>query len=122
MRHELSLVDIDYRDEVDESNKAKTKPALTPTVVVHYINPEVETDPDLVSFANPGPLVRLIHREISEQPAPQGVSAQFCSEAEIAAELASAPSAQPGEPMLAAAPAEMTDDEVSAFLNLDGLE
>ena len=89
VRHELSLVDITYPSA---SIKA-TKPGLPSTVLVHYINGEVETDRDLLPFADPpNPLVRLKEKRssVSRPPAravSAGASSRFRSQAEIEAEL-----------------------------------
>jgi hypothetical protein len=77
-----------------------TKPALPSTVLVHYINGEVETDANLLPFAHPpNPLARLAQRlkkkkSSEDQPLAQvraasgvGASSLFRSQAEIEAEL-----------------------------------
>ena len=60
VRHELALVDINYRKAMDEAIQAGRctpttceafKPSLPPTVLVDYINPAVATDQDLLPFA-----------------------------------------------------------------------
>ena len=89
MRHELSLVDIKYPSAAIKA----TKPGLPSTVLVHYINGEVETDSDLLPFADPpNPLVRLKEKRsyVSRPPAravSAGASSRFRSQAEIEAEL-----------------------------------
>ena len=55
VRHEMCLVDVDYCKE--------TRPALPPTVLIHYFNPEVETEENLLSLSSPNPLCRIIYRE-----------------------------------------------------------
>ena len=96
VRHELSLVDITYLSLVDITSPASikaTKPGLPSTVLVHYINGEVETDRDLLPFADPpNPLVRLKEKRssVSRPPAravSAGASSWFRSQAEIEAEL-----------------------------------
>ena len=51
----MCLVDVDYCKE--------TRPATLPTVLVHYFNPEEETDSDILSLSSPSPLCRIIYRE-----------------------------------------------------------
>jgi len=55
VRHEMCLVDVNYCKE--------TRPALPPTVLIHYFNPEVETEENLLSLSSPNPLCRIIYRE-----------------------------------------------------------
>ena len=51
----MCLVDVDYCKG--------TRPATPPTVLIHYFNPEVETDSDILSLSSPSPLCRIICRE-----------------------------------------------------------
>ena len=55
VRHEMCLVDVDYCKG--------TRPATPPTVLIHYFNPEVETDSDILSLSSPSLLCRIICRE-----------------------------------------------------------
>jgi len=93
VRHELSLVDITYQDHISPASIKATKPGLPSTVLVHYINGEVETDRDLLPFVDPpNPLVRLKAKRssVSRPPAravSTGASSRFRSQAEIEAEL-----------------------------------
>lgn len=75
-----------------------TKPVLPSTVLVHYINGEVETDANLLPFAHPpNPLARLAlkkKKSSEDQPLAQvraasvvGAHSLFRSQAEIEAEL-----------------------------------
>ena len=51
----MCLVDVDYCK--------RTRPATPPTVLVHYFDPEEETDSDILSLSSPSPLCRIIYRE-----------------------------------------------------------
>ena len=86
----MCLVDFDYCKE--------TRPALSPTVLIHYFNPEVETELNLLSLSSPNPLCRIIYREaktvegvpptrISKTQIQAGASSVFCSEAEVEREM-----------------------------------
>ena len=55
VRHEMCLVDVDYCKD--------TRPATPHTVLVHYFNPEVETDSDILSLSSASRLCRIICRE-----------------------------------------------------------
>ena len=108
VRHELALVDIDYRKAIDEATpKTKTslgakttkleafKPPLPSTILVHYIDPAVETDTDILPFVAPAsanPLARLRHkrREMSPEHTGSGVSSQFRSQEDVEADMTSA--------------------------------
>ena len=90
VRHEMCLVDFDYCKE--------TRLALSPTVLIHYINPEVETELNLLSLSSPNPLCRIIYREaktvegvpptrISKTQIQAGASSVFRSEAEVEREM-----------------------------------
>ena len=91
VRHEMCLVDVDYCKE--------TRLALSPTVLIHYINPEVETELNLLSLSSPNPLCRIIYREaktvegvpptrISKTQIQAGAtSSVFRSEAEVEREM-----------------------------------
>ena len=83
VRHEMCLVDVDYCKE--------TRPALPPTVLIHYFNPEVETEENLLSLSSPNPLCRIIYREaptiISRSHVQAGVSSMFRSGAEVEREV-----------------------------------
>ena len=89
VRHELSLVEITYTNGIDESSAASikaTKPALPSTVLVHYINGEVDTDTNLLPFADPpNPVARLKEKQV--RAVSVGASSLFRSQAEIEAEL-----------------------------------
>ena len=74
VRHEMCLVDVNYCKE--------TRPALPPTVLIHYFNPEVETEENLLSLSSPNPLCGIIYRE-----AQAGVSSMFRSGAEVEREV-----------------------------------
>ena len=90
VRHEMCLVDFDYCKE--------TRLALSPTVLIHYINPEVETELNLLSLSSPNPLCRIIYREaktvegvpptrISKTQIQAGANSVFRSEAEVEREM-----------------------------------
>ena len=104
VRHELALVDIDYRKAIDEATQARLcsttkleafKPPLPSTILVHYIDPAVETDTDILPFVAPAsanPLARLRHkrREMSPEHTGSGVSSRFCSQEDVEADMTSA--------------------------------
>ena len=75
VRHEMCLVDVDYCKE--------TRPALPPTVLIHYFNPEVETEENLLSLSSPNPLCRIISRSHLQA----GVTSMFRSGAEVEREV-----------------------------------
>ena len=79
----MCLVDVNYCKE--------TRPALPPTVLIHYFNPEVETEENLLSLSSPNPLCRIIYREastrISKAHVEAGVTSMFLSEAEVEREV-----------------------------------
>lgn len=90
VRHEMCLVDFDYCKE--------TRPALSPTVLIHYFNPEVETELNLLSLSSPNPLCRIIYREaetvegvpptrISKTHIQAGATSVFRCEAEVEREM-----------------------------------
>ena len=89
----MCLVDFDYCKE--------KRPALSPTVLIHYFNPEVETDRNLLSFSSPNLLCRIIYKEANttvEGVAPTrilnthmiqaGIRSVFHSAAEVEREMA----------------------------------
>ena len=104
VRHEMCLVDVDYCKE--------TRLALSPTVLIHYINPEVETELNLLSLSSPNPLCRIIYREaktvegvpptrISKTQIQAGATSVFRCEAEVEREVRE----------------HLTDEEALAFAN-----
>ena len=86
----MCLVDFDYCKE--------TRPALSPTVLIHYFNPEVETEMYLLSLSSPQPLCSIIDKEAktakgvpptrtSKTHIQAGTSSVFRSTAEVEREI-----------------------------------
>ena len=120
VRHELSLVSITYADGIDQTSAKctkQTKPPLPLTVLVHYINGEVETDTDVLPFANPpNPLIRLKEKTLQPARLNRGTSSQFQSLADIEAELQQAQVASPSARVTPQAHPAMSAREENDFI------
>ena len=122
MRHELCLVDVDYQKAIDFSIPPSkpgckieaTKPPLPTTVLVHYFNPAISTEEEILL----GPIFRLMTRRARSEFV--GVRSCFSSPEETAS-LERAYNAPQPPPLLSAplVDEQMTAEEATQILEVD---